>query len=202
MTRPEVDGAKRDGNGTVSAPGASKVPAVPSTSQEFGAGLRALRTVGLRCLASEQTTGGVDCLVLSKSQLARYESGETLPPLKYADHLDGLYQAEGWVTMSLHALWRPRWNPWAAEHGVAKASHAGQMHRLTLDWGPWTQDIQDLIEAHGIVLLTGKSAGANGVAVTCNLTSSPSTFALFGVGENLEGEKVKDIRRDWHRTHN
>lgn len=191
---------------------------IPSSSREFGAGLRSLRTVGLRRLASQQAAGP-ERLVLSKSQLSRYEAGEQLPSLRYAQHLDDLYDAAGWVTMSLRTLWRPKWNPWAEEHGDPGRLHVGdwpapyrgivwikvkptpdnlgKRHRLTLDWGPWRQVVRCALVADGVVLMTGKAPDADGISKACNLSADRPVFTLYGAGDALAGEKVLDIRSGW-----
>lgn len=75
---------------------------LPASGMEFGAGLRALRGVSLRELEARQAQG-CGSLVLLKSQLQRYETGQLLPPLRYAAHLDDLYGADRWVRLSLSA---------------------------------------------------------------------------------------------------
>lgn len=192
--------------------------AYPTNASEFGASLRALRGVGLGTLASEQSGN----LVLSKSQLHRYESGQLLPPLKHAEHLDRLYRANGWVAMTLRTLWRPRWDPWAQGeercirlHAVSwpapysgpvwikikpAASWADQTHQVVLEWGPWLQDVTLHLPVGGVVLMTGKSADLDGVSRTCNVTTSPPTFLLHGAGDDLSEEVVRDIRRGWAKA--
>jgi hypothetical protein len=184
---------------------------------EFGLGLRALRSVGVRRLAARQKPAP-GALVLSKSQLDRYERG-ALPPLQYARHLDTLYEAEGWVEMSIRSLWRPRWNPWTDDHGTARRIHAGRWpaqygglvwikvkpqpewvsheHVIELEWGPWQRRITCVLEADGAVLATGKATDDDGISRTCNLTSEPALYALYGAGEYLSGETVLDVRRGW-----
>ena len=98
----------------------------PNDAQELGASMAALRgRVSLRKLEARQVSGP-GLLVLSKTTLHRYERGEVLPPLNYAAHLDDLYNAEGWLEMSISSLWRPRWNPWTEDHGTASRLHAGR----------------------------------------------------------------------------
>jgi hypothetical protein len=162
--------------------------------------------------------------VLSKSQLQRYEAGVCLPALEHAEHLDRLYDGQGWVEMALRSLWRARWNPWTREHGNASTHHAGiwpaayegmvwiklkpwpehadQPHHLTLNWGPWTTLVEHVITKDGLILTTGKAADLDRVAVTCNLDTEPEAFALFGAGTNSLDQDlatVVDLRSAWTR---
>jgi hypothetical protein len=156
-------------------------------------------------------------LVISKSQLSRYEQGLLLPPLDYADHLDDLYAADGWVSMSLKALWRPRWTPWVEEfpaqfhHGGWPAEYhgsvwikllpiienVGNVHTIDLEWGPWGRRVVEPLPRTGLILVTGKMRDADGISRTCNLASDLHVYALFGAGEGLEGEEVRMIHRGW-----
>lgn len=194
--------------------------AVPSCLADFGAGLGALRTESLRQLALKQG-GRAGQMVLSKSQLDRSERGEVLPPLKYAKHLDRLYEADGWVEASLGTLWRRRWNPWRQQHGVAANLHTGawpaayqgvvwikvrtrpenlaSVHSLMLDWGPWRQIRKQVLADGGTTFLTGKHADVDGIAVPSNLSVDMPVFALYGIGDKLDGEDVVDIRSGWKR---
>ncbi len=191
--------------------------AIPSSPTEFGNGLRALRTVGLLKLARRQEVGP-GRLVLSKSQLFRYEQGVLLPSLTYAEHLDELYEAEGWVKMSLRTLWRPKWNPWREDYGVASYRHAvdwpapyrgmvwiqvkplpenvGLLHRFILDWGPWTRLVQSFLSSEGVVLVTGKAPDGDGYSKTCNFGSNHKVFTIHGAGD-VEDEAIIDIRQGW-----
>jgi hypothetical protein len=200
------------------------VTITPTTAIELGVGLRELRRpTSLRRLASRQRSGP-GLLMLSKSQLDRYEKGEVqpAPPLEYAEHLDALYGGGGWVELSIRNLWRPRWNPWLQEHGVAARIHAGrwpaqfgglvwikvkplpecanEMHRMFLEWGPWGRSIETNIAADGVVLATGKGRDPDGISRICNLTVDHDVFALYGSGESLDDESVIDIRRGWAKV--
>lgn len=160
--------------------------------------------------------------MLSKSTLDRYERGEKLPPLEYASHLDELYEGEGWVEMSIRTLWRPKWNPWLEDHGVVRRVHAGrwpaqydgqvwimlkpqpesvgQEHEIELEWGPWGHRVTVVLDEDGVVLATGKARDIDGISRTCNVTTRPEAYALYGAGEALEGDTVIDIRRGWSKT--
>lgn len=155
----------------------------------------------------------------SQSKAARYENGELLPPLEYAKHLDRLYDAQGWVEVSLRSLWRPKWDPWALEHGTASHYHAGiwpaqyggivwiklkplpehvgLSHSVELEWGPWMRSLDCVLNGDGVVLLTGKAIDTDGIPRTCNLTADHRVYALFGAGDDLELETVIDMRRGW-----
>ncbi len=191
---------------------------MPTNADELGTGLRALRRVGVRRLAARQPSGQ-GLLVLSKSALDRYERGIVLPPLEYAHHLDALYEGKGWVEMSIRALWRAQWNPWERDHGTAKRIHAGrwpaqygglvwiklkpqpdsvgQEHTIEREWGPWGRTVTAVLPEAGFVLSTGKAVDDDGISRTCNVTTQPVTYALFGAGESLDGETVIDVRRGW-----
>jgi hypothetical protein len=193
-----------------------EVPAYPTTPEEFGRGLRELRTMGLRSFAARQDPSGK--LVISKSQLDRYEKGQ-LPPLKYAKHLDELYLGRGWVEMTLHSLWRSTWDPWLAEHGVAKPFHFGRwpasysglvwikikplpdnvdsLHHIEIWWGPWECDVRHSLPPEGVVLVTGKAETKGRPSVVCNVSCDKDVFVLFGLGWDLTDEVVVDIRRRW-----
>lgn len=200
---------------------ADDVSLSPGSPAELGAGLRALRTMGLRRLAARQGSSP-GALVLSKSQLARYEGGEVLPPLEYAEHLDVLYQGEGWVELSIRTLWRPKWNPWRLEHGSAGRYHAGRWpaehgglvwikikplpkhvnmtHEIDLEWGPWRRHVTCSLPGRGIVLATGKGRDPDHISRVCNITTDPAVFTLYGAGESLTDENVLDIRRGWQKV--
>ena len=196
----------------------SSYGSLPSTAFEFGAGLRALRSVSLRDLEARQPQGR-GALVLSKSQLQRYETGQLLPPLSYTDHLDGLYDANGWVKLSLSALYAVTWNPWAEGGALAATAHAhewpapyrgpvwivikplpenaGNAHTVTLDWGAWSAGLTLAVGTKGLTLTTGKSLDRSGVAVTFNLESDLPVFTLFGAGAPPSGYPVTRIHRRW-----
>lgn len=191
---------------------------LPASGVEFGAGLRALRGVSLRELEARQAQGR-GSLVLSKSQLQRYETGQLLPPLRYAAHLDDLYGADGWVRLSLSALHANTWDPWADEHTPAATHHAHdwpapyrgsiwvlvkpvaenalRRHVLTLDWGVWSAALTLVVDADGQVLTTGKSADLSGVTVTFNLESDLPVYTLAGAGAPPSGYPVSRIHRKW-----
>lgn len=191
----------------------------PTTAAEFGQGLRALRSVGLGRLARRQVGSEDYDLVLSKSSLARYESGQVLPALEYAEHLDRLYEADGWVMMTLRSLWRPKWDPWHLDHGVSSRFHAGNwpapyggpvwiavkprpenvglFHAIRLEWGPWERRHQCLLAEEGVVLMTGKAPDSDGVSRTCNVTTDRPVFVLFGAHEASGGADPVDVRRGW-----
>lgn len=192
----------------------------PASRKEFGEALRRLRRpLGLRSLEGIQETGTYP-FVISRSQLSCYETAKVLPPLDYAAHLDDLYGGKGWIAMTLRNLWRSDWNPWTVhEHGFAQRLHAdrwpapytgtvwiklkplpasvGQNHQFRLDWGSWYAEVEADLHAEGIVIMTGKARDENGESVTCNLTASQRTFALFGAGDDLDDEHVIDIRQIW-----
>lgn len=194
----------------------------PSTeitaASKFGVGLRAWRTSSLRDLEAKQHTSGFG-YVLSKSQLHRYEIGETLPNLNVAQHLDRLYDADGWVEMALRSLWRPAWTPWRDEHRPPRRLHAGSWpagyggpvwvkvlphpetlrceHVIVLEWGPWKREVRWTPDDIGLVLVTGKAPDADGVSRTCNVSVNYPVFVLFGAGDELSGEVVRDIRSGW-----
>jgi hypothetical protein len=157
--------------------------------------------------------------VISKSQLARYEAGDTLLSLELADQLDELYEAKGWVQMALRSLWRSKWDPWAGDRISASRFHAGawparfggivwiklgpqtslgeRRVALKLEWGPWGRTLECPLTDRGIVLMTGKAIDADGISRTLNLTSSEPVYALFGAGDDLGRDDVIDIRRGW-----
>lgn len=193
------------------------VTSIPSTVEEFGAGLRRLRQASVRELeARQRRVGG---LVLSKSSLQRYQDGRQLPKLEHADHLDDLYGAEGWVSTAIRSLHGAVWDPWAKEHGAASLHHAvtwpawhhglvwislkplprniGADHVITLTWGPWNAVVALALSAEGQTLVTGKSEDKSGHSVTLNLDSALPVFALHGAGTAPSPGNVVDIRRRW-----
>ena len=202
-------------------PGRFRLTSNPGDAADLGAGLRALRgKASLRRLAARQPPGP-GATVLGKSTLARYEAGD-LPPLEYAEHLDQLYEGKGWVEMSIRSLWRPRWNPWLEDHGVARKYHAGRwpaeyggavwiklkpqpefvsrQHEIELEWGPWGRRVTRELPRDGFVLLTGKAVDDDGISRVCNTTVKPPCYALYGAGEDLEGEEILDVRRGWSKA--
>lgn len=161
--------------------------------------------------------------VLTKSTLSRYETG-TLPPLDYAQHLDQLYDADGWIDMGLRTLWRPQWKPWEMPDAWPQRMHfmswpadfsglvwiklipaattlPDTAHTVMLDWGPWARSVRAELPEHGVVLATGKAADPDGISRTLNLTSDLPIHILFGAGQVLEGESVIDIREGWSLAH-
>ena len=194
---------------------------LPATPTELGRVLRTLHgRTSLRQLEASQP-GGPEKLVLSKSTLARFESGDVVPALAYADHLDDLYGGGGWIGMSVRALWRSSWEPWSptvtspprrAHVGSWPATYRGPVwicvrpaaknrgiyHHLTLDWGPWTCTVESVFDDEGVTLRTGKAADPDGVPVSLHLLSDHPVFTLYGAGES-EGEDVLDIRSWWRK---
>lgn len=155
---------------------------------------------------------------LSKSTLHRYETGQTLPPIQYAEVLDDVYLAKGWLMLSIRRLWRAKWDPWAVDwperyHSgswpaefsgvvwmkVLSADHNSSVKvAIDLEWGPWGQIIHCTVPPQGVVLLTGKARDLDGVSRTLNLFSDQAVFILFGAGSgDLDSEVVVDIRRGW-----
>ncbi|GAB2684580.1 hypothetical protein GCM10027070_25490 [Barrientosiimonas humi] len=193
---------------------------VVSSTAEFGAGLRALRgRLGLRKLAHRQTAEHAR-LYLSHAQLSRYERGEVLPPLERADHLDWLYDGQGWVAVNIRNLWRSGWDPWKSHNaGPARvhairwpapyegavwlklrpaAAHCDESHHVTLAWGSWRRTVDVTLPPEGALLFTGKAADEDGRAVACNITCDPRAFLLYGSGDEFEDEAVTlDLRQGW-----
>lgn len=202
----------------VESPDATRMP---RNQSEFGQALRRLRTVGIRSLAARQQTLCNDDLVLSKSQLERYEQGLLLPRLNYATHLDALYQSNGWIELALAHLWLPNWNPWDDElafpalhdttswpanyHGIVWIkllpimANTGRPHKVTLDWGPWTFSQEYTLNHTGLVIVTGKAADESGTSVPCNIFTTPRTFVLSGLDEPTRTGSIVDIRQLWRR---
>jgi hypothetical protein len=191
-----------------------------TTPEGLGEGLRRLRSQSLRDLVQSQPIGP-GRLILSKSQLSRYETGQTTPPAKLADHLDRLYGGTGWVARSIEAMHRQRARP--PEHRLVErrththlwpASFSGDVWvdlrfeaggtprtlEIRLDWGPWTQLLQEDPTLKSLRLVTGKSADASGVAAPINVQTNLPVAAAFGCGEQRQGGTVRDIRLGWeHR---
>lgn len=193
---------------------------MPDTPGRFGAALRALRRVSLNDLVRAQEEAKARSglgIVISKSQLARYEGG-ALPPLRHAQHLDDLYQANGWVSLAMRSLWGPRWDPWNTHDGPLACHHpliwpaelgtrvwirlkprsdsVGVDHRLTLEWGPWRCEVECVLPDTGVVLTTGKAREDR--SVTLNLRADREVFVLHGAGESFPPEDiVMDIEHDW-----
>jgi hypothetical protein len=183
---------------------------------EFGVALTALRSpLSLRALEKRQELELE--VVLGRSTLSRYEAGQ-LPPLKYADHLDHLYDGNGWVSLNLRNLWLQRWDPWVVEQSAPRALHAlswpapyagrvwmklvpeassvGDLHSVTLTWGPWCRRVVERIGAGGLVLTTIKAEDADGHPVTATLECDRRVFALWG-GADVVPEGAVDISRGW-----
>lgn len=197
-------------------------PPVPSTWQELGAGMAALRgTLSYRDLEAMQVRGP-GALVLTDSSLHRYESGATHPPLKYAEHLDGLYAANRWIALGIGSLWRAAWRPWSRAKAappapfhvhswpagysgwvwvkvVASRREIGMPHELRLSWGDWRFRAELALGTNGVLFKTGKARDSDGVAVSCHLESSRPVFALFGAGEVVTADAL-DIRSKWSRA--
>lgn len=198
--------------------GPNPLASIPSTWAEFGAGLRRLRTVSLRALEDNQVASPAG-VVLSRSQLQRYEAGTSRPKLAFADHLDELYCADGWASLAIRSLYGVIWDPWHEAHGVARTHHAHRwparydgivwialrplpahvdtQHDLSLTWGPWQLALNLNIPASGVVLMTGKAEDPSGEPATLNLDSTVPVFCLRGAGTPPEMGNVIDIRRRW-----
>jgi hypothetical protein len=202
--------------------GSSQSNTLPSNAIELGIGLRGLRgRHGLRKLEARQDRDPKFRYTISKSQLQRYERGDLLPPLAHAEHLDSLYDGQGWVDISLRSLWRTRWDPWGTtdrpsrHHAVEwPAKLAGIVwlkvipvqrgaesdHHIELVWGPWSQTIDIAIEARGAVLFTGKAEDEDGMPVTCNVSADRPVHLLHGAGDDFVDDIALDVRSGWRRT--
>lgn len=171
---------------------------------------------GKRSLRSLEAESG-----FSRSQLSAYETGQRLPAVAHADALDALYEASGWIALSIQSLRRGAWDPWRAERSASRshafawhASYEGIVwitvkptednhsvaHQLISEWGPWRRVDRLVVPASGIVLLTGKAADDDGIAKTYNLDADPGVFALAGFGDLLDAENVIDVRRGWKQV--
>lgn len=200
--------------------------ALPRTGKELGLAMRSHRNVGLRIFEKRQeellrkpgSQGYEYRCVLSRSRLSRFENG-SLPPLELADHLDQLYEAEGWLKLALSSLWRSAWRPWETSSEWPLTMHfaswpanfsglvwakvvpcpdeRGELHQLHINWGPWVRKVEVVLHQAGVVLVTGKARDLDGVSRTLNLTCNKKVHVLFGCGEDLEGEELVDIRQGW-----
>lgn len=174
---------------------------------------------GLREFAAQTLSDPLTyALPISKTSLARFENG-SLPSLKYARDLDALYGADGWIELSMSALWKPRWRPWddgaprkyhafrwpASYQGVvwfevrAQRDSSEPTHALEVRWGPWRLTLERTIPASGETFWTGKSRDADGVATSLELKSSLPVHVLFGADLESAGEHLVDIRSLWRR---
>lgn len=190
-------------------------------AEEFAQALRRLRRVGLRTLVARQEEDpGAFEIVLSRTQLSRYETGQLLPPVRHARHLDRLYEADGWLEMRLQNLWRPDWDPWTESDLVPQTYHAVEwpwryaglvwikliparvgesVRTIELQWGHWVFRRELELARDGLVLTTGKARDVDGISVICNIASEEPVFVLHGTGTDLSGEKVLDIRQMWSK---
>ena len=186
---------------------------------EFGASLQRFRKgTSLQKLASCERNQGRDSV--SRAQLSRYERGEILPKIWRAKHLDLLYEADGWVEMTLANLWDKRWDPWRhtptapAKSYVHRwppdysgpvwirlaptASSVGKEHQVILTWGPWTALVNTSLPQDGIYLTTGKAKDdETSTAVAIETTCDQPVFALFGSGTPDGTAEIIDIRQNW-----
>lgn len=183
----------------------------PRTASELGEGLRRLRGgIPLRQFVGKSG--------FSRSQISAFESGVRLPSLELAEGLDRLYGGESWVATSIRTLRRSSWDPWRSERGasqqhafawhaayggatwiklIPQTQHVGEEHQLTSEWGPWGRTDTLVLPRTGVVLATGKAVDRDGIARTYNLQVLPPAFALAGMGSDLTGEDVRDVRRGW-----
>ena len=186
---------------------------------EFGASLQRFRKgTSLQALANcerNQSRNGV-----SRAQLSRYERGEILPKIWRAKHLDLLYEANGWVEMTLANLWDNRWDPWRHSQTAPTksyvhrwppdysgpvwirmaptASSVDEEHHIVLMWGPWTAFVTTSLPQDGIYLTTGKAKDdETSTSVVIEMTSNQPVFALFGSGTPDSAAQIIDIRRNW-----
>lgn len=198
----------------------------PSTlagsAEELGAWMRTVReraNCGLRERADESMRERHTYREsISKSSLARYEAGR-LPAMRYAHDLDVLYSADGWIELSMSALWKPRWEPWkgtqpeayhvfrwpAAYRGAVwfdvrpRRDLVGRAHRVDVRWGPWRVTLQRDLPADGVTFWTGKDEDRDGVAPAIELESSLPVHVLFGARLETAGDNPVDIRDLWLR---
>lgn len=192
---------------------------------EFGQRLRSFRNhrnMTLRDLANCELNQGKQ--QLSRSQLGRYEQGKTLPKLSYAEYLDRLYHADGWIEIELANLWSRLWDPWLASDHPPKrmyfnrwpkaysgwvwiqlkptAQSVDQLHHIDLSWGPWQASVDQPLSKEGLFLTTGKAETPEeqGKSTTMDVECDQPTFVLFGSGEPYGGANVLDIRKYWKET--
>lgn len=193
---------------------------------EFGQRLRSFRNhrnMSLRDLAKSEVNQGKQ--QLSRAQLSRYEQGQTLPNLAYAEHLDRLYQADGWIEIELANLWSRLWDPWIANDQPPKrvyfnrwsksysgwvwiqlkptAQSVDQLHHIELSWGPWKASVDQPLPKEGLFLTTGKAEDSEddqADSVTMNVECDRPAFVLFGSGDPHEGANILNIYKDWELT--
>lgn len=189
---------------------------LPQTAQELGIALRKLRgDRGLRKLESSQNEKD---LVLSKSTLARYESGQR-PPLQYAEHLSHIYGGDGWVELAVRRLWMSDWDPWSTDNPATTYSiawpaqyagpvwiyirptphHVDESHRIILQWGPWQCEQNIVLSRKGATLTTGKHQDDSS-PITCTVTANYSIHLLHGAGEGSK-QRTIDIRSLWYPSY-
>ena len=63
-------------------------------------------------------------------------------------------------------------------------------------------EVTAVLPAEGIVLVTGKAVDDEGMSPALDLVADRNMFALFGAGEDLDGEITIDIHRGWVNANN
>lgn len=182
---------------------------LPDSYTALGQALQKLRgSVALRPFAKQSG--------FSKSALHRYEAGAPIP-LIFGPGLDELYQADGWVELSINTLGAGSWEPWRNKRSATDhfyrwparytglvwiavspvAEEKGRLHGISLAWGPWRfaeqRSLQDVF-----FYVTGKAP--DDISVVLNLRCDKKIVALFGAGTPPAGAAALDIIELWTRA--
>lgn len=195
-----------------------------SSWSEFGQQLRALRgKQSLREFEIRQERARPRGVVISRSQLSRYELATAKPALDLAAHVDWLYGARGWVEVAVKSLHHDSWDPWKASTGKPTRLHTlgwpaqlsgivwlkvvpcsqfvGMDHAVSLEWGPWTHRVVSTLDDCGVTLFTGKAIDVDGVSVPMNVELDRPCFVMSGAGDPpLKDGRWLDLRRGWSRV--
>lgn len=159
---------------------------------------------------------------LSASRLRRYEKGqEPRPTMAVATDLDRLYQADGWIELSLAQLLDAGWDPWREDwpadshictwpadlqsdvwvHVKPRHDTVDHEHAFVMSWGPWHRQHTTALGRDGEYLVTGKQRDEGGYRTEFRIACAEHSFHIrHGAGlPPSNTAKVVDIRLGWER---
>jgi hypothetical protein len=164
-----------------------------------------------------------DEAILSESALARYEKGRAPHPrLKSAEALDQMYQADGWIQLSLARLAGFSWSPWSeswpeSEHLCSwpvdleanvwirilpASSGIDQEHSFLLRWGPLSRQLTTILPVQGVILQAHKLRDHDRVPRVMSISCMETLFyRVYGAGTPPAeyAENVIEINHGWER---
>jgi transcriptional regulator with XRE-family HTH domain len=167
--------------------------------------------VALRRARGDESLRGLAARVgVSKSALARYESGSALPSGDVLERLDRELEQHGaLLTIADSDATRLEddgttfsWHLYSADWAgpvwirVRPAGKRGP-RRLVLDWGPWSRRVEGDLDDIGIVLDIGLARRSGLESVPISLRSDKEVHVHWGLGLPVGFSRVLDITDGW-----